>query len=260
MTADTAPLKAPPSTEIARVEAPAVPEAASDSTALMRLIERAATSPDFDVAKLDKLLDMKERWEATEARKAFVVARAAFKAEAPDLSKNKHVQFDTSKGRTEYDHATLDHIAETLSPVLSRHGLSYAWETEQSDGGMIRVACVLTHVMGHSERVALQAGADQSGGKNNIQALGSTVSYLSRYTLLAVTGMATKEQDDDGRGSELDLITAEQKETLIGLMKETGADTEKFLAYLGVPSLDELPAERFNAAVQGLEAKRKAAS
>ena len=46
-----------------------------------------------------------------------------------------------------------------------------------------------------------EAPLDTSGGKNNIQAMGSAVSYLERYTLLAITGLSTKEMDDDGRGA-----------------------------------------------------------
>ena len=37
-----------------------------------------------------------------------------------------------------------------------------------------------------------------TGSKNAIQAIGSTVSYLCRYTLLCVTGLATSDPDDDG--------------------------------------------------------------
>lgn len=214
-----------------------------------------AVEQNADLDKLTKLMDLQERWEANEARKAFVAAKSAFKADPPRLSKNKHVHFDTQKGVTEYDHATLDRIADTLSPALSQHGLSYSWETEQLDGGMIRVTCVLTHVLGHSERVALQSGPDQSGGKNNIQAVGSTVTYLQRYTLLAATGMATTDQDDDGAGP-VEPISAEQKETLVGLMKEVEADVPKFLKYLGVSTIDGLAASRFDEAVTALNAKK----
>lgn len=248
------------STEMPPAQATApLPAPEQGSVSLMRLIERAATSPDFDVAKLEKLLDVKERWEANEARKAFTAAKAAFKAEAPRLLKNRKVAFPSQKGRTEYDHATLDAITEALSPVLAKHGLAFSWETTQNEAGLVRVACVLTHVLGHSERVALQAAADQSGSKNPIQAIGSTVTYLERYTLLAITGLATAEQDDDGAGSST-VLDAEQKDTLIATMREVGADTGKFMTYLGVESLDVLPAHRFEEAMTALRAKKRAAS
>jgi hypothetical protein len=42
---------------------------------------------------------------------------------------------------------------------------------------------------------------DQSGGKNAIQAIASTVTYLERHTAIAITGVAVSdEEDDDGAG------------------------------------------------------------
>ena len=148
------------------------------------------------------LMNLQREWEAAEAKKAFVSAMSAFKADPPQLFKNKQVSFETSKGRTEYMHATLDQVALSIGSKLAPHGLSFRWATEQKDNGQIKVTCFLTHERGHSESVWLESGRDESGGKNNIQALGSTVTYLERYTLLAVTGMAVKDQDDDGHSAE----------------------------------------------------------
>lgn len=174
--------------------------AAHQSGALMALINRAATDPTFDVAKLESLLAVKERWEAAEAKKAFVSALNAFKAEPMSIRKNKHVDFTSAKGRTHYWHATLDNVCDVIGKSLAEHGLSHRWETEQKDR-VIRVTCILTHELGHSERVMLEASPDDSGNKNSIQAVGSTVTYLQRYTILSITGMATMDQDDDGRGA-----------------------------------------------------------
>lgn len=147
---------------------------------------------------MEKLLEMKERWEKNEARKAFITALAAFKQNPPTLTKNKHVKF----GATEYDHATLDKVSDIIGRALSVHNLSHSWQVEQKEG-LITVACVLTHVQGHVERVRMEAPADASGSKNSIQAIGSTVTYLQRYTLLAATGLAAKGQDDDGVGASM---------------------------------------------------------
>ena len=169
----------------------------TDAGSLMALINRAATDATFDVAKLDALLAVKEKWEREEARKAFVVALNKFKADPPTLTKNKQVKFD----RTEYRHATLDQVSLVIGRALAAVGISHRWDVHQ-DPGVIKVACVLTHDQGHSERVEMAAGADSSGSKNGIQAIGSTVTYLQRYTLLSATGMAVKGQDDDGATAE----------------------------------------------------------
>lgn len=169
--------------------------APSDAGALMQIIERLAIEPNFDVAKLQSLLDVRERWAAAEARRAFVTALNAFKANPPRITKNKQVSFSG----TNYRHATLDNVCDMIGAALAEHGLSHRWDVQQGDGGVIRVACVLTHLLGHSERVQLEGLPDDSGKKNKIQQVGSTVTYLQRYTLLAITGLATTDQDDDGR-------------------------------------------------------------
>lgn len=172
----------------------------SDSRSLMQIIDRAATDPAFDVAKLAQLLEVKEKWEASEGRKAYVSALAAFKANPPQIMKDRSVNYKSERtgSITNYKHATLDNASELIGAALSAHGLSHRWNVEQMEGGLIRVTCILTHVQGHSEQVSMSALPDTSGSKNSIQAIGSTTSYLQRYTLFAATGLAPKDADTDG--------------------------------------------------------------
>ena len=79
--------------------------------------------------------------------------------------------------------------------------LSHRWNVHQ-DGSTITVTCYITHDMGHSVETSISAGADMSGGKNAIQAIASTITYLERYSLQAATGIAALEADDDGQGAE----------------------------------------------------------
>lgn len=176
----------------------------NDSATLMQIVERMMREPTFDPDKIQKMLDLKAQWDATEARKAFTVAMAAFKADPPHIVKNKHVRFPTEKGITEYDHATHSEVTEKIAAGLGQHGMSHRWNVEQSEG-RIRVTCIITHALGHSEQVQMTAGADTSGTKNDIQAVASTVTYLQRYTLLAATGLTSADMDkadDDGKGAD----------------------------------------------------------
>jgi ERF superfamily len=181
-------------------EVAVVPGGAVATVTPMALLQLAVQG-GADIDKLKQLMDLQERYEANEARKAFVIALNAFKANPPTLYKNKKVEFDTTSGSTSYRHATLDQVSLVIGQALSEHGISHRWEVEQKDS-LICVTCVLTHERGHSERVPMQATADTSGKKNSIQAIGSTVTYLQRYTLLSATGMAVKNQDDDGNSAE----------------------------------------------------------
>lgn len=230
----------------------------SDNGSLMAIINRAASAENFDVDKLQKLLEIKERWDANEARKAFTAAMAAFKTNPPEIIKDKHVAFNTSKGMTEYDHATLGAVCAAVIKGLSQHGISHRWDVAQADN-RIKVTCILTHEQGHSEQVSLNSAPDESGGKNSIQAIGSAITYLQRYTLFAATGLAAGESDDDGNATGSDFITDKQALDLQAKAEEVGVNKENFLKFLKVKRLAELPASKYNAAIQALKDKASGA-
>lgn len=191
----------PTTTENGMKSAVAIIEPAPAAVTPMAMLQ-LAVEKGASVEQLERLMALQERYEANEAKKEFVAAMTRFKENPKVIEKNAQVDFTSAKGRTHYKHATLANVCDVIGPALSEVGISHRWETEQlPEGGMIRVTCILTHARGHSERVWLQAGRDESGNKNNIQAVGSTVTYLQRYTLLAATGMAVADQrDDDGAG------------------------------------------------------------
>jgi hypothetical protein len=162
----------------------------------------AMVSRGGDLSNLDKMLDLQIKWEANEARKAYVAAMAAFKAEPMEILKRKLVSFTTRDGdTTSYSHAELADVTDAVVPAMGKHGLSHRWDVQQA-GGQITVTCTITHALGHSESVSMTAAPDASGKKNAIQQVASATTYLQRYTLLAATGMATKGMDDDGRSSQ----------------------------------------------------------
>lgn len=163
------------------------------------LIEKAVTL-GMGADAIAKLWEIQKEIEDRNSRQEFMRAMNLFKQNPPELNKNKHVNYTTKSGHTvDYWHATLDHVCELVIPALAAVGISHRWETSQADKGVITVSCLLTHHLGHTERTTLMGLPDDSGGKNAIQAVGSTVYYLQRYTLLAAVGLAT-EGDDDARG------------------------------------------------------------
>jgi len=180
-------------TAIARLEPMSLEPARSPTVGLVQLaLERGA-----DPATLERLMALHERWEAGEARKAYTCAMAAFKSECPPvLRKDATVKY----GTTSYRHATLGGIVDEITPYLSRHGLSVSWRHAQTNGE-VTVVCRATHVLGHSEETSLTGPPDASGQKNKIQQLGSSVTYLERYTLLSLLGLSTAEMDDDGQAA-----------------------------------------------------------
>lgn len=151
-----------------------------------------AVEAKADPERLDKLMDLQMRWEANEAKKAYVVAMTKFRSECPAIDKTKTGHNNKYAG--------LSETIEVIKGLLSSCGLSHTWKTNQ-DKETITVRCVVTHVLGHNEETSLTASPDTTGSKNPIQAIGSTVSYLERYTLFALLGLASQDMDNDGNGN-----------------------------------------------------------
>jgi len=156
-----------------------------------------AMNSGASIEQLEKLMDLKMRHEANEARKAYVQDMAQFKMNPPQIIKDKLVAFSG----TRYTHATLGAVTQAVAAGLAQHGFSHRWDTKQ-DAGQITVECIITHRLGHSESISMTARPDDSGKKNAIQQVASTITYLQRYTLMAATGVAAMdESDDDGHAA-----------------------------------------------------------
>lgn len=217
------------------------------ATLLNIAIEKGA-----DLEKLEKLMDLQIRWESNQARKAYHEAMASFKANPPDIEKDKKVSYKTNSGTTAYSHASLGNVTDKINSALSQYGLSAAWITKQDDKG-VTVTCRISHILGHSEETSLTAALDTSGGKNTIQALGSTISYLQRYTILALTGLATHDMDDDGQSTEVPTyISDKEKSTIVDLINAKEVNEDKFLEYMKCKSVETIPAIDFQKAITAL--------
>jgi hypothetical protein len=153
---------------------------------------RIAVEANADVEKIGKLMELQIRWEQQKAQKTYVAAMARFRTCCPSIFKTKNGH--NSK------YAPLSEIVDGIKDAEMQCGLDHTWRTEQSDKD-IKVSCRVTHLDGHYEETSLIAAPDGSGSKNAIQAIGSTVSYLQRYTLCALLGIATQDMDNDGNGN-----------------------------------------------------------
>ena len=150
------------------------------------------------VEELERLLALKERVDAAAALRAHNEAFAAFKQEAVAILRTKKVTDGPLKGKA---YAELHSVVSVLTPLLSKHGLSAAWKLTKDEKDWLEVTCYLRHVGGHVESCSMGGPPDVGGAKNPIQARASTKSYLERYTLKAITGLAEQDEDDDGNGA-----------------------------------------------------------
>lgn len=211
-----------------------------------------AVSRGASLEEIRELRSLQKEMEADDARKAFNRAFALFKAEPIEIIKRKRVYFESKNGgaATEYWHAELSDVTAAVGPALAKHGLSYRWNVKQGEANKVTVTCILAHELGHAEEVTMVGGPDASGNKNPIQQVGSAATYLQRYTLLAITGLSTKGEDNDGRGGEDEeplTISFDQALAIRDALAAAGKKEPALLKHLKLEKLEDLHAANYQA-------------
>ena len=207
----------------------------------MALLDKAVTG-GASLDMIDRLVSLGERMQAMKARQAFDAAIAAAKAEIKPVARN-------AIGHNSKRYADFSAYAKAIDPILSRHGLSYRFRSTQAE--RITVTCVLSHRDGYSEENSLSGPADTTGSKNAIQAIGSTLTYLQRYTLVQALGLAAGD-DDDGRAAGADpappaeLVSEAQVAALTKAITFKGRTVEALCQRLRVETLADIYAEKFS--------------
>lgn len=237
------------------IEHEAVPARIAPYSAItpMAMLDRAVEQ-GAGIEVLTKLMELQERWERNQARKAFGNALADAKAEIPVITKNRTVDFTGKTNvRTNYVHEDLAEIVRVITPILGKHGLSHRFRSSSPVGEPITVTCIIEHRDGHSEENTLVGPRDESGNKNNIQAIGSTLTYLQRYTLKAALGLAASS-DDDGQasGAAAGAIDDEQAAHIANLIEENGIPLAAFLGYMKVETVAQIPAGQYKRALHAI--------
>ena len=110
--------------------------------------------------------------------------------------KNKTVKIKSEKGQYDFSYATLDSIIDTIRKPLSDNAIVFM-QTVRKDGGSLELVTTLAHASGQWISSTLPIEPQQRGP----QALGSAISYVKRYALSAMLGLAADE-DDDANTSE----------------------------------------------------------
>src|SRR6516164_8115172 len=168
-----------------------LPTPPSDSpSTVLALIERLALDPRADVEKLGRVMTMYERLKAKEAELAYNAAKGRILKRLAGIKivKNKSALYDVEKGKPQkgayeaFKYAPLEEIDRHLRPLLVEEEMDLSYSDEPWDGGGLFIRGRLKHLpSGHYEDSFMPAPPDTTGGKSNVQAVGSTNSFLRRY-------------------------------------------------------------------------------
>jgi hypothetical protein len=238
----------------------------SDSTStVLALINRVALDPHADVEKLDRLMALYERLNGKEAELAYNAAKGRVLKKLADIKivKNKPALYEIEQGKPQngtcgaFKYAPLEEIDKHLRPLLAEEEMDLSYSDQPLEGGGIVIRGRLKHLpSGHYEDSFMPAPLDITGGKSQVQAVGSTNSFLRRYVLCNIFNIVVVDDDDDGNGGTIDEA---QTKTILDLIKKAKVGP-KFLKYMKAESVAE--AGSLEAAVATIAARdyRKAIS
>ena len=210
----------------------------------MALIERVARDPSAGVEKLDRLAAMYERLKGKEAELAFNAAKGRIlkKLAGIKIVKNRPVLTEIGNGKSQkglseaFKYAPLEEIDKHLRPLLAEEEMDLSYSDEPAAGGTMRIRGRLKHLPGgHYEDSFMPAPPDTTGGKSEVQAVGSTNSFLRRYVACNIFNIVAVGDDDDGTGGTIDEA---QTKTIVDLIKKAKAGP-KFLKYMKAQSIEE---------------------
>ncbi|MEG3078528.1 ERF family protein [Halomonas sp. 5021] len=209
----------------------------NEATAIIQVIERAAMNPDVDIDKMERLLQMQERVMERQASMDFNTAMAAMQDELPSIAE---------RGQSHNGHyATFEDINDVAKPIMKRHGFAVSFRVHNIQGG-IEVTGVLMHKSGHREETTMTLPLDDSGKKNSVQQVGSSVSYGKRYVMSALLNITTRGQDGDGNSATpVKTISLAQAAYLKSLLSQCPAVTQGWFAgEFGEP--EHVPASKYD--------------
>ena len=223
---------------------------------VLDLIRDLATDDRVSVEKLAGLMQLQERAEARDAQREYTAAFARLQLALPRVTKGGKI--DLGKGKP-IAFAKWEDVDTEIRPILAEHGFSLNFPTRM-EGVTLIMACVLSHVGGHSERAEAPVAADTGPGRNALQAVGSGRSYVKRYLTLDMLNIVTEGQDDDGRATGF--VTDRQADSISDMLHETGIDADparmsKFLTFAGAKVVSEIYASEYRRVITALEAERR---
>ena len=165
-------------------------------------------------------------------------------------------------------YADLADVVRASRPALTKYGLSVIHQILPNEDGASILHCILCHSSGQFIRTSMRI----LPVKNDIQSLGSCITYLKRYTYAAICGVISSEDDDDGeivmadvreetkKGTSFNTkynpkeephitITREQLEELEYELAEYTDITEMVLSGLKIHALADMPKSKFMTAI-----------
>jgi hypothetical protein len=181
------------------------PRVANGASGLLEVIARAASDPNTDVAKMERLYAMLQQENARIGEQRYNEAMAAAQAAMPNIEKLAH------NNQTNSMYAKLEMLQPLVKPILEKYRFSLSFSQEKSDvPDLIRVVCEVRHSTTdgfcHVEKRWIDLARDDVGAKGNasktkLHGQASTFTYGQRYLIGMVFNLTIGGDTDGNRGA-----------------------------------------------------------
>ncbi len=239
--------------------------AALEPAAMPRLFELAVQKGPEGVEILERLVALDERMSKRRAEQEFSEALMRFKSSCPAIPRRtENSQFSVTRNgmKVARRYATLEDIEATVRGPLGQCGLSFRWGDSKMEGATMTLACIVSHVGGHSVSSSVTLPVESRAGCSEAQKYGAVMTYAQRYSLIQALGLTTCDEDTDGATDVDDSakVSPDQVLTLLDLIDRcppgTGDRLTKYISEKwGAKTLDGIPAARYEEIERGLKAK-----
>jgi hypothetical protein len=122
------------------------------------------------------------------------IALAKAQGELANPTKDKTAKVTSDKGNYTYNYADLASVLAVIRPVLSKHEIALVQPPVMVGPGRLEVVTTLIHKSG--EWIASSLGIDITDKRP--QSVGIAITYLRRYQVQSLVGVASEEDDDAG--------------------------------------------------------------
>ena len=263
------PVQKQPSTALAKHE--------PRPTNLLVAFAQAASDPACNPEKMKALSDMVDKMKAEEAEVAFTEAYIDMQEELPSISATGRIEIAAKVGSRGQStpYAKFDEIMRVVKPILRAHKFALMVVSEPNPSGVgVVVRGTLSRVhetqygkAAHVKQTIIAVPLENSGSKNNVQGIGSSLSYAKRYAciqLLNIISHAEVDDDRDGHGpkpkkgvaaeqqpdeAEAKINGSQQKE-LLKEIDACGIEPTRFMEKYEIKAVHELPAKQYDEAIK----------
>jgi hypothetical protein len=245
--------------------------AADQKTSVMSMIERVASDPQFDVAKLEKLIALQTQildrqaaqdaeFRAQEAKRLYDTDFVQMKPELPLVIKTH------DNTQTDSRYAKIEDVNQQVDPILAKYGFGTSSKVTAQTDKDVTMLLEVRHRGGHAETMTLTMPLDDCGAKGavnktKLHAISSTITYIKRVGFCAMLNISTGDDKDGNtnkkKGSP---ITVEEAADIDSRARALGDKYHaKFMEWLQVEIATEIPAKRYKEAIDALVASEKKA-